>query len=74
MILEILWKAFSAVKSFLEFSVGYVSCHHDGSIEAKPCGDRILGEYLQDFRNWLVEVDLDGVAFSGLAEFFRNQS
>ena len=74
MVFEILWKAFSAVQSFLKLSVGYVSGNYDCSVEAQACGNRILGQYLENVRNRLVEVYLNSVAFSSLAEFFRNQT
>ena len=73
MVFEVLRQIFSAVQSFLELGVGYVSGYYNGSVEAETGRYRILGEYLQDLRDRLVEVNLNCIAFSCLAEFFRNE-
>ena len=73
MVLEVVGQVFAGIETGLEFRVGDVACHNDGSVEAQTGGNGILGELFADVGHRLVEVYLHGVALAGIAHLFGNQ-
>ena len=50
-----------------------VTCHDDGAVEADACGDGVFGKFFADFAHGEVEVNLHGVSFACLTEFFGDE-
>ena len=72
-ILHVLRQILTLVKAFLQAGVRNIAGHNDGARERDARGNRVLGEFSADRLHRLVEVDLNGLAFAGLAVFLRNE-
>ena len=73
MIFDILRQVFASVEPFFEFGVRDVPTDDNRSVERQTCGNGIFIQLFENFAHRLVEVYFNGVAFTGLAEFFGNE-
>ena len=72
-ILDVLGQILAAVKQLFHACVGNIASHNNRTRQRNAGRDRVLGQFLADFAHRLVQIDLDRSAFTGFAEFFRNQ-
>lgn len=72
-IFDILRQVFAPVEPFFEFGVRDVPTDDNRSVERQTCGNGIFIQLFENFAHRLVEVYFNGVAFTGLAEFFGNE-
>ena len=61
------------VEPFFEFGVRNVPTDDNRSVERQTCGNGVFIQLFENFAHRLVEVYFNGVAFTGLAEFFGNE-
>ena len=73
MILDILRQVFTAVQAFFQLGVSDITAYDDRTVQRQTGSYRIFIQFFQDFGHRLVQVDLDSIAFTCLAQFSRNQ-
>ena len=69
MVLQIFGHRFAGIETRFDLRVSYITAYDDGTVERETCTDRIFGKDGTHIFHRLVEVDTDGIAFTGLTEF-----
>ena len=74
MILEVLWHSLAGVKTSLQFGMGNVASHDNGSLKVYACADWIFCQFGKHGVDTLVEVNLNALcSLTRFAQFLRNK-
>ena len=73
MILEILGHGLAAVKTLLDFCMGYVAAHDNGAVERQTGGNGIFGKLGKHFVHGTVEIYCHNIALTFLAVFLGDE-